>query len=99
MIEYDHDTANQHCVCKSDKLLTDVHIEKEVGGYRFFLIRYEKGKTPKELSGRYTTISAAQRDLERYLRSQPVSKLKRVRERADEREKERNAAKSKSEGS
>lgn len=99
MIEYDHDTANQYCVCKSDKLLTDVFIEKEVGGYRFFLIRYEKGKTPRELSGRYTTISAAQRDLERYLRSQPVSKMKRVRDRADEREKQRNGSKSESESS
>ena len=99
MIEYDHDTANQHCVCKSDKLLTTVHIEKELGGYKFFLIRYEKGQLPKELSGRYTTIAAAQRDLERYLRSQPVSKMKRVKDRADEREKQRNGSKSESESS
>jgi hypothetical protein len=99
MIEYDHDTANQHCVCKSDKLLTTVHIEKEVGGYRFFYIRYEKGQVPNQLSGRYTTISAAQRDLERYLRGQPVSKMKRVKERADEREKQRNGSKSESESS
>lgn len=99
MIIYDHDTANQYCVCKSDKLLTEVYIEKEIGGYKFFQIRYEKGKVPHELSGRYTSIQAAQRDLERYLKGKPVSKTKQVREYADRREKERNAAKSESEGS
>ncbi len=96
MIKYDHDTANQYCVCKSDKLLTDVIIEKEAGGYRFFTLRYTKGKTPQELSGRYSTISSAQSHLEKYLRKQPVSKIKRVREHADERKKQRNAAKSES---
>jgi len=99
MIEYDHDTVNQHCVCQSDKLLTKVFIEKDTGGYIFFVIRYEKGQVPHELSGRYTSIPAAQRDLERYLRNKPVSKTKQVKEYADQREKERNAAKSKSEGS
>lgn len=99
MIEYEHDTANQFCVCKSDKLLTEVYIEKEVGGYRFFKIRYGKGSVPHALAGRYTSVKAAQRDLEHYLRKQPVSKTKVVRERADQREKERNAAKSKSKGS
>lgn len=99
MIEYEHDTANQYCVCKSDKLLSEIYIEKEIGGYRFFVIRYQAGSVPKELAGRYTTISAAQRDIERYLRNKPVSKNKRVKEYADQREKERNAAKSKSEGS
>ena len=99
MIEYDHDTANQHCVCKSDKLLTDVLIEKEIGGFKFFKIRFEKGQTPSELSGRYTSVLNAQRHLERYLRGRPVSKRKLVKDRADEREKQRNASKSKSEGS
>lgn len=99
MIEYDHDTVNQYCVCKSDKLLTEVYIEKEVGGFKFFTIRFGKGTLPKELSGRYTTISNAQRHLERYLRGKPVSKMKRVKDRADEREKQRNASKSKPEGS
>lgn len=99
MIEYDHDTANQYCVCKSDKLLTEVYIEKELGGYKFFKIRYEKGVVPRDLAGRYTSVQAAQRDLEHYLRRMPVSKTKRVRDYADQREKERNAAKSKSEGS
>lgn len=99
MIEYDHDTANQSCVCKSDKLLTEIYIEKEVGGYKFFIFRVVKGKVPQALSGRYSSIKAAQRDLEHYLRAKPVSKHKQVKERADRREKERNAAKLKSEGS
>jgi len=99
MIKYEHDTVNQYCVCLSDKLLSKVFIEKEIGGYSFFVIKYEKGSVPKELSGQYTSIPEAQCGLERYLRNRPVSKVKQVREYADKREKERNAAKSKSEGS
>lgn len=99
MIEYDHDTANQSCVCKSDKMLAEIYIEKEAGGYKFFVFRFEKGLVPTALSGRYSSIKAAQRDLENYLRTKPVSKRKQVKERADRREKERNAAKLESEGS
>ena len=99
MIEYDYNTANQNCVCKSEKLLTEVYIEKELGGYKFFKLRYGKGLVPQELSGRYTSVKAAQKALENYLKKKPVSKTKQVKERADQREKERNAAKSKSKGS
>ncbi len=99
MIEYDHDTENQRCVCKSDKMLTEVYIEKEEGPFRFFIFRFEKGQVPHKLAGRYSSIPAAQRDLEHYLRTKPVTKNKRVKERADRREKERNAAKLESKGS
>ena len=99
MLEYDHDTTNQSCVCRTDKMLSEIYIEKEVGGYRFFLFRFEKGTVPHVLSGRYTSIKDAQIALERYLRNKPVSKRKRVKERADKREKERNAAKTESEDS
>ena len=60
MIEYDHDTVNQHCVCQSDKLLTKVIIEKEAGGYIFFVIKYEKGQVPHQVPFHGQTGSAGQ---------------------------------------
>lgn len=99
MIEYEHGPDNQSCVCTTDKMLCKIYIEREIGQYSFFKIRFENGNEPQVLSGRYTTIQAAQRDLENYLRDKPVSKRKRVKEYGDKREKERNAAKSDSEGS
>lgn len=99
MIEYEHDTQNQSCVCTTDKMLCKIFIEKEDNGYSFFKIRFESGTLPTDLSGRYTSIKSAQKGLEDYLRYKPVSKRKRVKEYGDKREKERNAAKSDSEGS
>jgi len=98
-VSFQHNTENQTCVCTSEKLLSKVFIEKELGGYRFYKLRYETGKLPKELSGRYSSIPSAQQALENYLRGRPVSKSKRVKEYGDMREKERNAAKLKSKGS
>lgn len=99
MIEYEHDTVNQVCVCRTDKMLTEIYIEKCKGGNILFEFRFEKGNVPHDLSGKYTTVQTAQRALERYLSNKPVSKRKRVKEYGDKREKERNAAKLESEGS
>lgn len=99
MIEYELNTENRSCVCTSEKLKTKVFIEKSVGGNIFFHIRYEKGKVPEKLSGKYTSIREAQKALEHYLRTMPKSRTVLRDEYADQREKERNAAKSKSEGS
>jgi len=69
MVEFFHDTENQRCECKTDKLTTKVHIEKELGGYRFFVIRFEKGNVPAELDGRYSSMSQAQKAVEKYIRN------------------------------
>lgn len=97
MVEFIHDTENQRCVCRTDKLTTDIHIEKELGGYRFFVVRFEKGPIPKELSGRYSSISKAQAGVEKYLRNKPQSVSARRKEFGDnyeKRKKARNASKS-----
>lgn len=99
MIDYQEFPEKQMCICTTDKLKTKVIIQKSVGGNIFFEFKFEKGSLPKELSGRYTSIKKAQLGLEKYLRKQPKSKTVLRDERADMREKERNAAKSKSEGS
>ena len=99
MIDIETDTVNQHCVIKSDKMLTDIIVEKEVGGFIFFKVKFEKGSVPEELSGRYSTLEKGKQAVETYLRNKPKSKAVQRNEYADKREKERNAAKSESKGS
>ena len=36
MIDIETDTVNQHCVIKSDKMLSEIYVEKENSGYIFF---------------------------------------------------------------
>lgn len=102
MLEFTHDTENQRCVCKTDKLTTNIIIEKEVGGYRFFVIKFEKGPIPQELSGRYTSIPKAQAGVEKYLRNKPQSvsaRRKEFGEDYEKRKKAKDAAKSESKSS
>lgn len=99
MVEYEHNHEERFCVCTTDKLKTKVFIEKSLGGNIFFNFRFEKGMVPKELSGSYTSIDKAKIALENYLRKKPKSKTVLRDEYADMREKQRNATKSKSEGS
>ena len=53
MVEFIENTAKQTCVCKTDKLATDIHIRKSNDGFIFFEFHFEKGLVPKELSGKY----------------------------------------------
>lgn len=102
MVEFFHDTDNQRCECKTDKLTTTIHIEKELGGYRFFVIRFEKGNVPAELSGRYSSMVSAQKAVEKYLRNKKESVSARRKSFGDDyekRKKVRDAAKSEPEGS
>ena len=87
MVEFFHDTENQRCECKTDKLTTKVHIEKELGGYRFFVIRFEKGAIPAELSGRYSSMAEAQKAVEKYLRNKKQSVAARRKTFGDDFEK------------
>lgn len=99
MIDIETDTVNQRCVIKSDKMLTDIIVEKEVGGFIFFKVKFEKGSVPDDLSGRYSTLEKGKQAVETYLRNKPKSRAVQRNEYADKREKERNAAKSESKGS
>jgi len=102
MIEFIHDTENQRCVCKTKKLTTDIIIEKETGGYRFFVIKFQVGSVPQELSGRYTSIQKAQAGVEKYLRNKPQSasvRRKEFGEDYEKRKKAKDAAKSESKSS
>jgi hypothetical protein len=99
MIDIETDTVNQHCTIKSDKMLSDIYVEKEDSGYSFFKIKFEKGKVPDELSGRYSSLQKGKEAVEHYLRNKVKTKTVQRNEYADQREIERNASKSKSESS
>lgn len=99
MIDIETDTVNQICVIRSDKMLTDIIVEKQLGGHSFFKIKFEKGTVPEELSGRYSSLEKGKLAVENYLRNRPKSKSVQRNEYADKREKERNAAESESKGS
>lgn len=102
MVEFIHDTENQRCECKTDKLIGSIHIVKERGGFRFFVIQVESGSVPKELSGRYSSIQKAQAGVKKYLANKPQTPHARRKEFGDNYEKRKKAkdgAKLKSEGS
>ena len=97
MIDIETDTVNQRCVIKSDKMVSEVYVQKEESGYSFFRGRFEKGSVPSELSGRYSSLQKGKEAVEHYLRNKVKTKTVQRNEYADQREKERNGSKSKSE--
>ncbi len=102
MVDFFHDTENQRCVCKTDKLKSEITIEKELGGYRFFIITVNVGSVPNELSGRYSSIPKAQKAVSDYLRNKSKSATIKRDEYAEnfmKRKKVKDAAKSKSKSS
>lgn len=101
MVHFEEDTANQRCVCKSDKLVTDIIIEKSIGGFKFFEIKVTKGSVPQALTGKFTSIRTAKNAVEDYLRKKddtPAARREYFAKAREERNKE-NATKSKAKGS
>tara|TARA_Y100000015_G_scaffold5380_1_gene4765 strand:- start:754 stop:1053 length:300 start_codon:yes stop_codon:yes gene_type:complete len=97
MIDIETDTVNQRCVIKSDKMMSEIYVHKEESGYSFFKVKFEKGSVPSELSGRYSSLDKGKEAVEHYLRNKVKTKTVQRNEYADQREKERNGSKSKSE--
>jgi hypothetical protein len=101
MIEFIEDTANQRCVCKTDKMKTDIIISKEIGGYRFFRIKMENGATPDKLSGKYSSLRQGMLAVENYLKNKKESNTVRRDNfsKAREERKKQDGAEIKSKGS
>jgi hypothetical protein len=77
MLEFIDDRPNQTSVCKSDKMTTDIIIQKSQDGYIFFEIKFEKGSVPAELAGRYTNIPNAKKAVTKYLAKKKETKAAR----------------------
>ena len=73
MVEFIEDTVNQRCVCKTDKLATDIIIEKANDGFIFFEIASSKGKVAYELSGKYSSVASAKKAIQAYDTNLPLS--------------------------
>lgn len=102
MVEFHEDTVNQRCVCKSDKLVSNIIIEKSQDGFIFFEIKFEKGLIPAELSGKYSSIPNAKKAVENYLRNKKETNAARreyFNKARQERKKQQDGSKNNTKGS
>jgi hypothetical protein len=101
MVHFEEDTANQRCVCTSEKFVSEIIIEKSIGGYRFFEIKFTKGVLPSELSGKYSSMKMAKIAVETYVRNSKETTAARRESfhKAREERKKQNVSKTKPKGS
>lgn len=101
MVQFLEDKPNQRCVCTTDKLNTDIIIQKANDGFIFFEIKFEKGKEPGELQGKYSSILTAKKAVESYLKDKKETKTVRRDNfsKAREERKKQDGAETKSKGS
>lgn len=94
----DHNTENQTCVLKSDKMNSEILIQKKPNDHHFFEIKFTSGSVPDELSGRYSSIPAGIKAVEQYLNNKrPTAAVRR--DKVTEERKKRNGSKNRTEGS
>lgn len=84
--EFIEDPAKQTCVVKSDKMVTDIRIQKDRSGYIFFEVTLEKGQVPEALSGKYSSMAKAKAAVAHYLDNKEETKAARRENFAKERE-------------
>lgn len=87
MVEFEEDTVNQICLCKSKKNVKPIVIRKSLDSSAFFEIVMEGRGLPKQLKGRYSSINAAKKAVEEYIRKKPVQTSVRRKEFRDNYEK------------
>lgn len=91
-ITFEEDRDAQICICRSDKLVTAIHISRVMNGYGLFVVSMEKGSAPAELSGQYTSLDKAKAAVAKYVSNKKESVAARRENFAKERE-ERKALK------
>lgn len=91
-VEFIEDTVNQRCVVKSDKMVSDIIIQKDQSGFIFFEVLVSRGIIPQELAGKYTSLPKAKEAVANYLNSMKQTVAARRESFAKERE-ERKALK------
>ncbi len=102
MVEYIDDNRNQRSVGKSDKMVSNIIIEKSQDGYIFFEVKFEKGVVPAELSGKYSSIKQAKKSVEKYLNSKKETTAARreyFNKARQERKKQQDGSKNNTKGS
>ncbi len=102
MVKFEEDTVNQRCVCKSDKLVSNILIEKSQDGFIFFEVKFEKGVVPAELSGKYSSIKQAKKSVEKYLNSKKettAARRENFSKAREERKKQKDGSENNTKGS
>lgn len=103
MVDFEEYPEKQICICRCpEKMLTALTIQKDRSGFIFFEIVAEKGSTPTELSGSYSSIPKAKEAVQHYIRNKKETIGARRENFAKEREERKalkDAPKSISEGS
>jgi hypothetical protein len=102
MVEYIDDNRNQRSVGKSDKMVSNIIIEKSQDGYIFFEVKFEKGVVPAELSGKYSSIKQAKKSVEKYLNSKKettAARRENFSKAREERKKQKDGSENNTKGS
>jgi len=73
MVKFEEDPVGQTCICYSDKIATTLKIQKSHDGFIFFEVLTEQGPVPKDLQGKFSSIRAAKKSVEDYLRKKRPS--------------------------
>lgn len=97
-MKLDVDTELQVCTIKSEKMATEVIVQKRPRDHHFFEVKFTTGSVPEELSGRYSSLDVGIKAVGDYLRSRRATSAVRRDTFAKER-KQRNASKNRTEGS
>jgi len=97
-MKIEYNTENQTCVLKSDRMNSEILVQKKPNDHHFFEIKFKKGSVPSEISGRYSSIPAGIKAVEQYLKNKrPTAAVRR--DAVTEERKKRNGSKNRTEGS
>lgn len=102
MVEFIENVDERTCICKSSKMVTDIHIRPSVGSYSGFSVFVERGSVPSELGGNYSNMQQAQKAVAKYLRNKketPAARRKEVREKIAKKKEAKNGPEDRTEDS
>lgn len=85
-VEFIEDTVNQRCIVKSEKMVSNIIIQKDRSGFIFFEVKFETGVVPQELSGKYSSMLKAKEAVALYINNSKETLAARRENFAKERE-------------
>ena len=99
-MEFIEDPSNLTCICKSDKSVVPLTIQKSRDGFIFFEVVMSVGSLPEELKGRFSNMPSAKEAVAQYFRTKketPTARRENFGKEYEARKKVKDAAKSNSE--
>lgn len=87
MVEFEEYPDKKYCICRSDKMKTNLTIRKDRSGFIFYEIVTEKGPIPEELSGKYSSMEKAKLAVTQFISNRKETQAAKSEFLAQEREK------------